>query len=291
MSEFKPGDKVEWEYMGQTEQGVVMGKHLFHRATSPCYRVGRVVDGGLVEWGFVSIYSPTLRKVDEPAPVTTKVEKLSENLKHLDKPAYLASPHRWTVLAETAKPGISRTTKFWARKVAGGRNKSTVATPAGELGYSNIPYRDLGDKDNFLFVLDCQKSLEGGWLGMYATSGYLFDEGLYQQYMFHRCSDDNGALGVSDTTGNKPYQRKTRNGTARLSRSAFLRWFPALENTTYSDAITLHFSQHSQGGLRATQGFLLDSCLYYRYAGRNWRHSDLRGNKAQTNRYHALKTY
>lgn len=165
----------------------------------------------------------------EPAQVATKVEKLAESLKH---------------------------------------NKSSVVTPRGELGYSNIPYRDLGEKSNFCFVLDCRKSLAGGGFGMYATSGYL-DEDLYQRYMFHRCSE-----GASDITGNKlalassvdkesTSFRPLSIDSSRLSRSALLRWFPvALENTTYSDAIVRH-NTSSNGSIK--RGYIVYSIANTRH--------------------------
>lgn len=91
--------------------------------------------------------------------------------------------------------------------------------------------------------------------------------------------------------------RPVSANSARLSPSALVRWFPvALENTTYSDAIARHSTWMGQEGLRVTPGFVFGHRLSSKYDGRRyfdkeWAPNELWGNKAQVNRYHALKTY
>lgn len=136
----------------------------------------------------------------EPAQVATKVEKLAENLKHLDKTAYLASPHRWTALAETTKPGISRTTKFWTRKVQNGRNKPglplstskelTQAWYLDDLGTSRLSRSALlrwfpVALENTTYS-DAIIRHRGTYYqqGLRATRGFLQDACLYRKYQW-----------------------------------------------------------------------------------------------------------
>lgn len=248
----------------------------------------------------------TRGEVERAIKATTKVEKFAENLKHLDKPeAHDLRPHGLIGGGITYKVDLGNAS-FYFRKMCQGRNKSSVVTPVGELGYSNIPYRDLGDKDNFLFVLDCQKSLEGGGLGFYATSGFLFDEGLYQQYMFHRCSDDNGAPGVSDITGNKPWRRetphRTETGRNTVTKNAPLGgwwWHESCYRYSISGVSVRTFrwlasrphecASPAQVVRRESRKFWLESLKVERYL--SFMGGNVNRNKAQVNRYHACKTY
>lgn len=147
---------------------------------------------------------------------TTKVEKLSENLKHLDKPGWRETPRRsWAY--DTTHAGYIQGF-YWGRKVAGGRNKLQ-------------PVFLLGDE---------------------------FERGLAVQVAL------------------------LRSPRAHLSRSALLRWFPvALENTTYSDAIT-RANVSSNGAIK--RGYLVYSTANTRhYSNTTMRDKRVwyQGNKAR----------
>lgn len=64
---------------------------------------------------------PSLSKVSEPVQVAAKVERLAENLKHLDKPDRRETPRRSWAYDTTHACYIQGF--YWGRKVAGGRNK------------------------------------------------------------------------------------------------------------------------------------------------------------------------
>lgn len=167
--------------------------------------------------GYDGLVPPVLCHRCSQTESTSKVEKLAENLKHLDKSGHRdLMPHPLFGSGIVFSMGLG-CPSFYFRKVYQGRNKTEI------LDLPCAPH----------------------WLAV-----------------------------------------------SRLTPAALLRWFPvALENTTYHDAIALHFSQCSQAGLRVTPALLNHTLLRYRYGGRTNSWGDvIQGNKAQANRYHALKT-
>lgn len=91
------------------------------------------------EWAQAWEDAGTAEQSEEPAQATTKVEKLAENLKHLDKPGRRDTPHYWWMATSHCVAFVVRG-GWWARKAYNGRNKRM-----GNLGpYDMRVERELG---------------------------------------------------------------------------------------------------------------------------------------------------